>query len=122
VNPAATFCDIHVIEHIPGEQRLIVAYYSSGTKIVDYFIDKSGRWTVRETASLMLPGPNTWAVEDFLIKRNKDGTRTYFFVASDIQRGIDVFSWTGPPNPIGSKAPRAGLTQRGPTPACFSSG
>ncbi|MGH2723057.1 MAG: hypothetical protein ACRDI0_02120, partial [Actinomycetota bacterium] len=31
VNPAATFCDIHVIEHIPGEQRLIVAYYSSGT-------------------------------------------------------------------------------------------
>jgi len=112
VNPAATFCDIHVIEHIPGEQRLIVAYYSSGTKIVDYFIDKSGRWTFRETASLMLPGPNTWAVEDFLIKRNKDGTRTYFFVASDIQRGIDVFSWTGPPNPIGSKAPAAGLTQR----------
>jgi hypothetical protein len=111
VNPAATFCDIHVIEHIPGEQRLIVAYYSSGTKIVDYFIDKNGRWTFRETASLMLPGANTWAVEDFLIRKNKGGTNTYFFVASDIQRGIDVFSWTGPPNPTGSKAPGGRATR-----------
>jgi hypothetical protein len=112
VTPAATFCDIHVIEHIPGEQRLIVAYYTSGTKIVDYFIDKNGRWTFRETASLMLPGANTWAVEDFLIKKNRDGTRTYNFVASDIQRGIDVFSWTGRPNPIGAKAPSGGLAPR----------
>jgi len=29
-------------------------------------------------------------------------------VASDIQRGIDVFSWTGPPNPMGA-SPRASL-------------
>jgi hypothetical protein len=107
LNPAATFCDVHVIEPIPGEQRLIVAYYSSGTKIVDYFIDRNGRWTFRETASLMLPNANTWAVEDFKIRRNANGTKTYFFLASDIQRGMDVFSWTGRPNPIGTRDPRA---------------
>jgi hypothetical protein len=105
VVPAATFCDIHVIEHLPGEQRLIVAYYSSGTKIVDYWIDQNGRFIFRETASLMLPNANTWAVEDFKITKNKDGSRTYFFVASDIQRGIDVFSWTGRPNRIGTPPP-----------------
>jgi len=96
--PNATFCDVHVIEHIPGENRLIVAYYSSGTKIVDYFIDDNGRITFQETASLILPSNNVWAVEDFKIVDNGDGTRTYFFLADDIQRGIDVFTWTGPTN------------------------
>jgi hypothetical protein len=96
--PNATFCDVHVIEHIPGENRLIVAYYSSGTKIVDYFIDDNGRISFQETASLILPGANTWAVEDFKIVDNGDGTRTYFFLADDIQRGVDIFKWTGPTN------------------------
>jgi hypothetical protein len=51
LNPAATFCDVHVMELTPGENRIIPAYYSSGTKVVDYFIDKRGRWTFRETAA-----------------------------------------------------------------------
>ncbi len=42
VVPAATFCDIHVIEQIPGEQRFIAAYYTQGIKIVDYFVDERG--------------------------------------------------------------------------------
>ncbi len=102
--PTPTFCDIHVIEHIPQEQRIIAAYYSGGTKIIDYWI-QNGRIIFRETASLILPGANTWAVEDFLIEANGDGTKTYNFLATDIQRGVDVFSWTGAPNPIGSSPP-----------------
>jgi hypothetical protein len=39
VVPAETFCDIHVMELVPGEQRFIAAYYSQGIKIVDYFVD-----------------------------------------------------------------------------------
>ena len=31
------------------------------------------------------------------MRNNSNGTKTYFFMASDIQRGIDVVSWTGPP-------------------------
>jgi hypothetical protein len=105
VVPAETFCDIHVIEHVPNEQRLIVAYYSQGVKILDYFIDAQGHVQFRETSSFTLPNANTWAAEDFKIVDNADGTRTYFIAADDIHRGIDVMSWTGRPNPIGAFAP-----------------
>ncbi|MDQ3702794.1 MAG: hypothetical protein M3442_17990, partial [Chloroflexota bacterium] len=90
VVPAETFCDIHVIEHIPGEQRLIVAYYTQGLKIVDYFVDSGGHVQFRETSSFTLPNANTWAAEDFHIVKHKNGTHTYFFAADDIHRGIDV--------------------------------
>jgi hypothetical protein len=105
VVPAETFCDIHVIEHVPGEQRFIAAYYSQGIKIVDYFVDPQGHVQFRETSSFTLPNANTWAAEDFEIVDNADGTRTYFMAADDIHRGIDVLSWTGRPNPIGAPAP-----------------
>lgn len=103
--PAATFCTVHVIEKIPDEQRLVVAYYSQGTKILDYWQDAEGEFHFRETASIILPGAETWTTEDFKIVDNPDGTRTYYFAASDISRGIDIFSWTGPTNPIGSPPP-----------------
>ena len=105
VVPAETFCDVHVIEQVPGEQRFIAAYYSQGTKIVDYFVDANGHVEFRETSSFTLPNANTWAVEDFKIVDNADGTRTYFLAADDIHRGIDVISWTGQPNPLGAQAP-----------------
>jgi hypothetical protein len=96
VVPAETFCDIHVIEHVPGEQRLIVAYYTQGIKIVDYYVDAEGHVQYVERASLTLPDANTWAAEDFQVVDNGDGTRTYVIAADDIHRGIDVVSWTGP--------------------------
>jgi hypothetical protein len=107
VVPSETFCDIHVIEHVPGEQRFIAAYYRQGIKIVDYFEDAQGHVQFRETSSFTLPNANTWAAEDFKIAANPDGTRTYFIAADGIQRGIDVVSWTGPPNPVGSAPPAA---------------
>jgi hypothetical protein len=107
VVPAETFCDIHVIEHVPGEQRFIAAYYSQGIKIVDYFTDAQGNLEYRETSSFTLPNANTWAAEDFKIVDNPDGTRTYFIAADDIHRGIDVVSWTGTPNPTGAQVPPA---------------
>ena len=112
VVPQATFCTAHVMEQIPGEQRFIIAWYSQGIKIVDYFIDGNGRWTFRETASIVLPGANTWAAEDFKIKRNPNGTKTYYILASDISRGMDILSWTGPPNPNGTPPPAPGDLQR----------
>jgi len=105
VVPAPTFCDIHVIEHVEGEQRLIVAYYTQGIKIVDYYVDAAGAVTFVERASYTLPNANTWAAEDFRIVDNADGTRTYFLAADDIHRGIDVVSWTGSPNPVGTAPP-----------------
>jgi hypothetical protein len=110
VVPASTFCDIHVIEQVPGEQRFVAAYYNQGVKIVDYFVDAQGHVQFRETSSLTLPNANTWAAEDFKIVNNPDGTRTYFIATDDIHRGIDVLSWTGTPNPIGAQAPPEGMS------------
>jgi hypothetical protein len=104
VTAAPTFCNIHVLEKIPGEQRVIMAWYNQGYKIVDYFIDEEGRWTFDEVASFTLPGTNTWTVEDFKIRNHDDGTRTYWFMGSDIQRGIDIVSWRGPTNRNGERA------------------
>lgn len=105
VVPAETFCDVHVIEHFPDEQRFIAAYYSQGIKIVDYYVDDQGNMQFEERASYTLPNTNVWAAEQFKIRDNPDGTRTYFIASDDIYRGIDVLSWTGLPNPIGAQAP-----------------
>ncbi len=105
VVPAETFCDLHVIEHVPGEQRLIAAYYSQGIKVVDYFVDNRGRLQFTERASYTLPNANTWSAEHFKIRSNADGTKTYFIAVNDIHRGIDVVSWTGEPNPNGTAPP-----------------
>lgn len=102
VVPAATFCDVHVIEQIPGEHRFVAAYYSQGTKIVDFAIDGNGRWTFTEVASIVYPNANTWASDVFKVVDHADGTRTYWFLASDVNRGIDIFRWRGPANVAGS--------------------
>ena len=110
VVPAETFCDVHVIEHFPDEQRFIAAYYSQGIKIVDYYVDSQGHLQFQERASYTLPNANVWAAEHFTIRDNADGTRTYFIAADDIHRGIDVLSWTGRPNRIGAQAPTGAET------------
>ena len=104
--PAGSFCTVHMIEHAHDEQRLFVAYYSQGTKVVDYFFHDQGTATLdddrisfRETASFVLPGANTWMAHPFKTVSNPDGTRTYYLIANDIQRGIDIFSYTAMPNP-----------------------
>ena len=112
--PSAAFCTVHVIERMPDEQRLSVAYYDGGTKIVDYFVNPDGTFEWKETASYRLPGANTWASEVFSTQDNADGTRTYWFVStsfalgSGTARGFDLFTWTGPTNPIGAQSPTTG--------------
>jgi hypothetical protein len=105
--PQGTFCTSHRMELVKGEQRFFISWYSQGTKVVDYFFDSSGKVVFRETASFVPEGANQWAVQPFKTVKNDDGTKTYYLVASDISRGIDVFSWTGPPNPKGSPPPSA---------------
>jgi hypothetical protein len=100
ITASPTFCGVHVIEHIPGEQRIVAAYYSQGAKIIDYFVNDRGQVSFKEVANFNLPGADTWTVSTFKVVDNPDGTKTYFFAASDIARGIDVFTYTGAPNPV----------------------
>jgi hypothetical protein len=110
--PSGSFCTVHMIEHAHDEQRIFVAYYSQGVKVVDYFFHDQGtptldddRISFRETASFILPGANTWMSHVFKTVNNPNGTRTYYLIANDIQRGIDVYSYTAMPNPIGAPPP-----------------
>lgn len=105
VAPSATFCTAHVMDIIPDEQRFVIAWYSQGVKVVDWFFDQDGNAVFREAASFTLPGTNAWAAQPFKIVENDDGTRTYFMLINDIERGQDIVSWTGEPNPIGSPPP-----------------
>ncbi|HET6771241.1 MAG TPA: hypothetical protein VFH75_06355 [Actinomycetota bacterium] len=103
--PAPDFCTIHMIEHAHNEQRLFVAYYSQGVKVVDYFFHPNNRISFRETASFVLPNANTWVAHPFKTVDNGDGTKTYTIFASDIERGIDVYTYRNTPNPIGAPPP-----------------
>lgn len=103
--PSPTFCTVHVIEEILGEQRFSVAYYTQGAKILDWWVNEEGEFTFQETASIILPNANVWTVSPFMIEDHGDGTKTYYMVASDINRGIDILTWTGPSNPLGTPPP-----------------
>lgn len=109
IAPSPTFCTAHVMEQMRGEQRFSIAWYTQGTKIVDWFTDSQDRWTFRETASVIPQNPsaNTWASEVFKKKRHDDGTVSYWFIATDITRGIDIFKWRGLENPLGTPPPAA---------------
>lgn len=103
VVPSATFCVVHRFRHLPDEQRIIMGYYSQGTKVLDYTIDENGRFHFTEVASQILPENVVWTTDVFKTLDNPDGTRTYYLMASDIARGTDVFTWTHTPNPIQHK-------------------
>jgi hypothetical protein len=113
--PSTTFCTAHVMQQMKGEQRFAIAWYTQGTKIVDWYTDSQGRWTFNEIASVIPQNPtaNTWASQVFKTKKNDDGTVTYYFMSSDITRGIDIFSWTGPRNPNGTPPPTGSKIKRG---------
>ncbi len=93
--PSATFCVVHRFQVLPDEQRIIMGYYSQGVKIMDYQV-VNGQLKFTEVASMILPGANSWTTDAFQVTDNGDGTRTYDMLSSDIQRGVDLFSWTGP--------------------------
>ena len=110
---AETFCDIHVIEHIPGEQRLIAAYYSQGSRSSTTTSTTRATCSSRSARRSLLPNTNTWAAEHFKIRDNADGTRTYFIATNDIHRGVDVVSWTGRPTcRVGAAAQQRRRRQR----------
>jgi hypothetical protein len=104
--PRGTFCVVHRFEHIPDEQRLIVSYYTQGIKILDYEIDDDGRFVFDEIASFVPKLPvveaNSWSSRVFDIEDtgevDDDGRelRTYHIISNDIDRGVDILSWTGP--------------------------
>jgi hypothetical protein len=98
--PSPTFCTVHVIEAIPDEQRLIMAWYSQGIRVVDWDVAEDGTWSFEEVAIYNTPGNGIWTAEAFKIEDKEDGTRDYHIMTSDITRGVDVVRLNLAPNPI----------------------
>jgi hypothetical protein len=112
-DPRPTFCVVHRFEHVPDEQRLVMAYYSQGVKVLDYEVDDDGRFVFDEVASFIpQPEANSWVANVFHVEDTGEvdeetgrEIRTYHIMSSDIARGIDVLSWTGPAGPENTSAP-----------------
>lgn len=102
--PSGSFCTAHVMEQIRGEHRFSIAWYSQGTKIVDWFTHPNNRFSFEEEAAVVPQGPpaQTWTSLLFKRKKLKNGRRAYWFVTSDITRGIDIMKWVGKPNKRGT--------------------
>ncbi len=103
--PSPTFCTVHVIEQVPDEQRLVMAWYSQGIKVVDWDVAEDGTWSFEEVAYYNTPGNAIWAAEVFRKQDNADGTRTYWIMTSDITRGSDIMQLTLAPNPLTDHTP-----------------
>ena len=107
VLPQHTFCVVHRFRFLPGEQRIVMGYYSQGMKILDYDIDAEGRLSFTEVASFLFKDSITWTGDVFDHVDNPDGTRTYRIAMSDTldtrltgnaNRGMDILTWTAEPN------------------------
>ena len=110
VVPAETFCDIHVIEQVPGEQRFIAAYYSQGIKIVDWYVDDTVACSSWSAPRSPCPTPTRGRPRTSRSADHDNGTRTYFIATNDIHRGVDVVAWTG--GPTGSAPRPSGIGRR----------
>lgn len=105
--PSPTFCTVHVIEQVPDEQRLVMAWYSQGIRIVDWDVADDGSWSFEEVAIYNTPGNAIWTAEVFRTEDNADGTRTYWIMTSDVTRGVDVVRLVLAPNPLSDHTPNA---------------
>ncbi len=107
-----TFCTAHVLQQVPGQNRIVMGWYTQGTQIVDYVELPGSRLQFVETGFAIPAEANTWVSHVFKAEENEDGTFTYFGATGDIDRGrIDVFKVTMP-EPLTACDLKAGTAQR----------
>ena len=116
--PRATVCTAHVFQQIPGENRIFMAWYSQGTRVIDYLERPDGTVEIQETGWFLPENTNEWVSAIFKSEPNDDGTVTYYGAAGDFNLGeagrntIDVYRVTLPPAPAPGAGPGVG---NGPT-------
>ena len=74
-------CTIHVFWQAPDQNRLVTAWYGRGVRVVD-FADPTDP---QELASFVPTGGNTWSAKP----------HNGYIYAGDINRGLDVYRYTG---------------------------
>jgi hypothetical protein len=97
--PQVDLCTSHVFHQIPGQNRIFMAWYSQGTQVVD-FRERDGTIEFKEAAFFIPTNANEWVSAVFKMKRNSDGTYTYWGATGDFNLGtagrsaIDIYKVT----------------------------
>jgi hypothetical protein len=100
-----TVCTSHVMQQIPGQNRIFMGWYSQGTQVVDYVEGGDGTFEFREAGFFLPANTNQWVSHVFDFERNADGTFTYWGASADFaltgrgRNAIDVYKVTLPPPP-----------------------
>jgi hypothetical protein len=117
-----TECTAHVLQQVPGQNRIFMGWYSQGTQVVDFTENADGTLDFKEAGFFIPANANQWVSHVYRSQENPDGSFTYFGTAGDFQlsngrNAVDFFKVTlpAPPKPFraaqgqrpGSAAPRA---------------
>ena len=116
--PQGAFCTAHVMQQIPGQNRIFMGWYSQGTQVVDYVENRDGTVDFKEAGYFIPENANTWTSAIFKYQCNRDDTVTYWGATGDFtlagagRNAIDIYKVTLPAPPM---APRRAGTPQCPT-------
>ena len=106
-----SFCTAHVMQQIPGQNRIFMGWYSQGTQVIDFFENADGTFEFKRAGFFIPELANEWVSSVYKMQENPDGSFTYFGAASDGvingtgRQGIDTYKVTLPaPQKAGSTA------------------
>jgi hypothetical protein len=110
--PQASVCTSHLIQQIPGQNRIFMAWYSQGTQVIDFTENSDGTFDFSQAGWFIPEGSNQWVSGIFKAQENRDGTFTYWGATGDFalsgtgRNAIDVYKVTLPPAPVAGQGPQ----------------
>jgi len=115
--PQGSFCTAHVMQQIPGQNRIFMGWYSQGTQVIDFFENADGTFEFKRAGFFIPEATNAWVSAIYKMQENADGSFTYFGATGDGllevgRRGIDSYKVTLPaPQKAGSTERPVTVTQ-----------
>ena len=100
--PQGSVCTSHVMQQIPGQNRIFMAWYSPGTQVVDFTENADGTIDFKNAGWFIPEGSNQWVSAIFKAQRNPDGSSTYWGATGDFalsgtgRNAIDIYKVTLP--------------------------
>ena len=131
--PQGSVCTSHVLQQIPGQNRIFMGWYSQGTQVVDFVENADGTIDFSRAGFWIPEHANTWTSHIFKVQENTDGTFTYWGATGDFLLGdagrnaVDIYqvTLTAPPKPrteSGKPPPGTPRFPTGPRPPSPSAG
>jgi hypothetical protein len=123
--PQGSVCTSHVMQQIPGQNRIFMGWYSQGTQVVDFTENRDGTIDFERAGFWIPEHANTWTSHIFKVQENTDGTFTYWGATGDFLLGdagrnaVDIYQVTlsAPPTPAGEPLPGTPNFPKGKRPA-----